>query len=611
MKQLLPCLLLLFAFSVSAQSDPPMNAKLEIEIPDGPKPWTSLDLNNKADKFQFAIVTDRTGSPRAGIFMEGVKRLNMLQPEFVMSVGDLIQGYTEDMDQLKREWKEFNSFVAQLTMPFFYVPGNHDITNQVMEDLWKKQFGKTHYHFKYKDVLFMCLNSEDQKRGAGRGTISDDQYKYIEKTLADNEDVRWTLIFMHQPLWKQEDTKRWADVEKLLQDRKHTVFVGHEHRYARYERNNGKYFILATTGGGSSLRGAKLGEFDHLVWVTMTEEGPVLANLELSGIYGEDVSTEQSREFLNTVWDSNPIKVEPLFVEDTFAKSKVKVRFTNDKDFPMNVRMQDRFSWDTKSDLPEADFTVPPNDVKIVEVEVEPRKDKAVNDYEGVDLKMNVEFEGENVPDVNIPFEAKVAPVQKYSLKKLTHKVTIDGDVSEWKSFPHKIESDDNEDLSAAFNLGYDEKNLYVAIKVTDDDVQVDTSIVTWQLDYIGFVANAFPLMESAMNRGSGWFEESVFETISPATETMPATVFYGERKPTGTVWESKAVDGGYVLEAAISLDYLKEVQGGSLETVRINVLVQDRDEEDERRKYHYWQPNWRSGDNKIGSGMFFFDKKM
>ncbi|MFN0195227.1 MAG: serine/threonine protein phosphatase, partial [Planctomycetaceae bacterium] len=59
-------------------------------------PWTNLDLNNRRENFQFAIVTDRTGGARAGIFESAVPKINLLQPEFVISVGDLIEGSTED-----------------------------------------------------------------------------------------------------------------------------------------------------------------------------------------------------------------------------------------------------------------------------------------------------------------------------------------------------------------------------------------------------------------------------------------------------------------------------------------------------------------------------------
>ena len=54
-----------------------------------------------------------------------------MQPAFVVSVGDLINGYTEDLNKIENEWNEFNSFVKKLEMPFFYVAGNE--TNAVMK----------------------------------------------------------------------------------------------------------------------------------------------------------------------------------------------------------------------------------------------------------------------------------------------------------------------------------------------------------------------------------------------------------------------------------------------------------------------------------------------
>ena len=53
--------------------------------------------------------------------MDGVNKLNLLQPEFVISVGDLIEGYTENQKELNRQWDEFDGFVKQLQMPFFYI----------------------------------------------------------------------------------------------------------------------------------------------------------------------------------------------------------------------------------------------------------------------------------------------------------------------------------------------------------------------------------------------------------------------------------------------------------------------------------------------------------
>ena len=68
------------------------------------KPWTRLDFNNDPDRFQFVVVSDRTGGVRPGVFEEATRKINLLQPEFVMSVGDLIMGNTTNRAQIEAEW---------------------------------------------------------------------------------------------------------------------------------------------------------------------------------------------------------------------------------------------------------------------------------------------------------------------------------------------------------------------------------------------------------------------------------------------------------------------------------------------------------------------------
>ncbi|MCP4848140.1 MAG: hypothetical protein GY899_09370, partial [Verrucomicrobiaceae bacterium] len=72
------------------------------------KPWTHTKFLNNPDHFQFAIVSDRTGGVRRGIFPRAVRKLNELQPEFVMSVGDLITGGAKQKKEsvLLKQWQE-------------------------------------------------------------------------------------------------------------------------------------------------------------------------------------------------------------------------------------------------------------------------------------------------------------------------------------------------------------------------------------------------------------------------------------------------------------------------------------------------------------------------
>jgi len=267
---------------------------LKIQVSKRANPWTHLNLYNNPDNFQFAIVSDRTGGHRAGVFADAVEKLNLLKPEFVVSIGDLIEGYIADDAGLNRQWDEFDSLVNKLQMPFFYVPGNHDISSSVMAEKWQERLGPSYYHFLYRDVLFLCLNTED---GSSRW-IDDRQMQYFQDVLKANRNVRWTLVFMHQPMWLGGSYENWQQFELLLADRPYTVFAGHIHVYNKSIQEGQRYYILATTGGagkGPARKPAGIAEcqFDHIVWITMTDDGPVMANLLLEGILDDEPCPRQ------------------------------------------------------------------------------------------------------------------------------------------------------------------------------------------------------------------------------------------------------------------------------------------------------------------------------
>lgn len=271
-----------------ATADSPLKVAVEDR-----NPWTTQPLNRSPRDFQFAVVTDRTGGRRPGIFTQAVRKLNLLQPEFVMSVGDLIEGYSEDPAQIAIEWSEFQSKLAQLDMPFFYTPGNHDLSNPKMLETWQTKFGRTYYEFLYEDTLFLVLNTEDPPRGEPY-RFGEAQQQWVREVLQRHPQVRWTFVFLHKPVWMypdEIDSTGWPAIEQALGDRNYTVIAGHIHRYARVVRKGRDYIMLATTGGGSQLRGKEVGEFDQVLWITMKGNTPILANVLLDGIEDKDFIT--------------------------------------------------------------------------------------------------------------------------------------------------------------------------------------------------------------------------------------------------------------------------------------------------------------------------------
>ena len=287
-------LALVTAFSVTGAPSSKKSDALLIKSEER-NPWTNLNLNNERRNFQFAIVTDRTGGRRPGVFTKAVGKINLLQPEFVISVGDLIQGYTDDPGQWALEWAEFEGKVAELDMPFFFCAGNHDISNIPMSEDWHRKFGRSYYHFLYHDCLFVVLNSENVPEKGKPYQFSKQQQKWAVEMLKANRDVRWTFVITHKPTWTYYEADPvelgWAAIEDALQGRRYTVFAGHKHTYAKYVRKGQEYYMLATTGGGSNLSGLNNGKFDHFVWVTMQDNRPVVTNLLLDGIEDRNVRT--------------------------------------------------------------------------------------------------------------------------------------------------------------------------------------------------------------------------------------------------------------------------------------------------------------------------------
>jgi predicted phosphodiesterase len=114
-------------------------------------------------------------------------------------------------------------------MKFFAIPGNHDISNKTLSNLWELKYGESYYHFVYKDVLFLCMNTEERVNTDER-FISKKQTDYFIQKLKKHKNVKWTFVFMHKPIFNSNDLN-WRKLQSELQKRKHTVFTGHTHKY--------------------------------------------------------------------------------------------------------------------------------------------------------------------------------------------------------------------------------------------------------------------------------------------------------------------------------------------------------------------------------------------
>lgn len=582
------------------------------------RPYSHLNFANDPDDFQFVIVSDNTGGARPGVFRQAMRKVNLLRPEFVVSVGDLIEGFTENREIIDLMWDEFNGVLDELEMPFFYTPGNHDWSNDVMGEVWKERFGASTYHFVYKDVLFLVLNSEESGPGGTSAGFNAEQVAYVKQTLANNTDVRWTMVFTHQPVWAYNgDISGWGEIEEVLAKRDYTAFAGHMHTYAHHSGlEKQDHFTLGSTGGESLLRGKIYGEFDHVTWVSMLDSGPRIANLSLDGIDDKYVVPEKIK---STFAKTTIFSPSPWYSNNGEAPTTATVTITNPFDGPLSYSLQA---------LSHAGFAVNELPSGILEsgetrtLDLKPKTlSKTTTHPFRIIAKGSVQVEvGANVEWTEV---MQLQPTPQYSISPAPKPISFDGKLDEWVSLPFESTPQayfkdgrpvkiSESDLNYKFGVSYDDNFFYVGIRVIDDEVTLrgnsnrhsanDFASITFDGRQPDISARN-PAQVTEMKEGKWMF-------LITAPNEANGEVMFRNFLPPGLDAMVAMTDSGYEVEFRIPLAYAQRFQGKNWRNLRLNISVNDVDATSRERMpvMSSWQQSWQ--DNIIGSGMFFRARK-
>ena len=299
------------------------------------KPWTAVP-QHQTDIYKFIVLPDKTGGSETGAFECAIEEINRLAPDFVINVGDLVEGFVSDVKYSEPQWADMMQRLSKLEVPFFLCGGNHDLTTQAQTEDYIRRFGCTYYSFSYGPDLFLVLDTEEHD---GRA-ISDKQVEYFKGVL-NGWNGRHIYVFMHDPLWAPQNHGGYEFIDGMLQGHQYTVFSGHTHSYYYEERNGMEYYVVATAGGDSELRGAEVGEFDHYMLVSAREGKPAIANIPIRAMVANNVVNKDNAGLVRFMLGGNYLKAPYLTLGSTAPKT---FRFTLSADNTTGENMHYAFS---------------------------------------------------------------------------------------------------------------------------------------------------------------------------------------------------------------------------------------------------------------------------
>ena len=307
----LPLLCVALALAAASAQEP---TRLHTSRPTGAQ---LLKLPKQEDAFGFVVFGDRTGGPPEGIKVleQAVADANLLDPDLVLTVGDLVNGYNA-RDAWRKQAAEYKAAMQKLRMPWLPVAGNHDIywrgagkPPEEHEGDFETTFGPLWYAVQHKQCWFVVLYSDEPNPVSGERNfndpacqrISEAQFGWLGETLQKAKGARHVFVFLHHPRWLARYGDDWDKVHKLLAANGNVtaVFAGHIHRM-RYDgtKDGIQYFTVASVGAHLDFEAPQAGYLHQFHVVTVRPEGITVAALpvgtvmdpkEITGEISEDV----------------------------------------------------------------------------------------------------------------------------------------------------------------------------------------------------------------------------------------------------------------------------------------------------------------------------------
>lgn len=218
---------------------------------------------------QFGFIdNNKSISAETEAMNKAVTAINQLKPPFVVITGDFVNN-----SKSKEQIAAYKSMIAQIdsSVKVYMIPGNHDIgkVSRASIDNYKKNYGETHFSFRYGDCVFIGIDSniikeEDKER-------EEVQFKWLEQELQKTKDARFKFVFTHCSVFlkRMDEPVNYSNFSLPMREKYvrlfqkygvNAIFAGHLHNNAYGKVGNMEMITIGPVGKvlGTGYQGMNL-----------------------------------------------------------------------------------------------------------------------------------------------------------------------------------------------------------------------------------------------------------------------------------------------------------------------------------------------------------------
>lgn len=245
------------AFEVTVKS--PTVVEITLKNPSGQR-RVRLSPEAGGGTLKFAVLGDSQG--RNGILGGMIPSMNEEGISFLVHLGDMTPTGAEG------EFKAFTDTIAALEVPYYPVPGNHDVRTDGLS-VFSSKFGPRQHSFDYGGYRFVFLDDSDER-------LAGDQLEWLDEILTGELP---TFVFMHVPavdprgldhaLLDPSSAQSFMDMVTDPERNVLAVFNGHVHMFDRREES-GVLFVTSGGGGAGLYEVPEAGGYHHYTVVDVS-----------------------------------------------------------------------------------------------------------------------------------------------------------------------------------------------------------------------------------------------------------------------------------------------------------------------------------------------------